>query len=348
MNDLSRAHFSEIKHLFCSTSLLCNKSCGYCYLPSKSRKNKYSIPLNELVKYLLIFKKLNVGYVTLVGGEPALLENFNIITQTISDLGFNLIVHTNGSLSKEQLFHLTKLRVVYISFSLDSLDPKINDTNRFKGATEEVIRKIDETSSFNLPIRISTVITKENMNDIYPLVRFAETKNINLINIHRLEILNHQTENVKNISLSPEEWITQFKDWLTVAKETKIFLRAPISFMPLKYVLEIKNKNIDCPSKYYDTFNLFPSGNVYRCPLLVNENIFAWNIKNQNILSESPKDKSLFEENKDCNGMCPIIIKRYNTQYKEFFPVCPFIKTTLNPLGGVSNGVWDEIVFDFI
>lgn len=348
MKDLSRAHFSKTKHLFCNVSLYCNKSCSYCYLPIESRSNKYSIPLDELVKYLHIFKKLNVEYVTLGGGEPSCLDNFNIVTQTISDLGFNLIVHTNGSISKNQLKYLAELNISYISFSLDSINPIINDVGRFIGATETTIENINEASSLKLPIRISTVVTKNNISEIEQLVKLSETLNINLINIHNIEILDHQLDDVKNKSLSPEEWIIQFKKWITIAKESKVFIRAPVSYLPLEYVIKIYDNNIACPAKHCDAFYLFPSGNVYRCPLIDNKDIYAWNILDHNLLVDSPKDNIIYEGNSNCNGMCPIVIKRYSTNYDELFPVCPFVKTTLNPLGGVINLKWDNIIHDFI
>ena len=291
---------------------------------------------------------MNIAFVTLAGGEPALLHNFNDVIQTISDLGFKLIVHTNGALSKEQIQHLSKLNVAYVSFSVDSFDPKINDIGRFKGATESSISKIGEAASQNLPIRISTVITKDNVKGFRSFVEKAEKMNVNLINIHKIEILDHHRERVINNSLLPDEWIVQFKHWMAIAKDTRVFIRAPISYLSPKFVKIIYINEIDCPAKKLDTYSLFPSGKVYRCPYLIKEDIYAWNIKLHNLQHEAPLDNFFFEEGRAFHGKCPVVMKRHNDHYNELLPVCPFIKTTLNPFGGVRNDAWDRVVFNFI
>jgi Fe-coproporphyrin III synthase len=334
--------------LFCNVSLFCNKFCSYCYLPRNSRQDKYFIPIDELIKALLNFRKMNVEYVTLGGGEPSILDNFYTITKAISDLGFKLIVNTNGSLLRKHFLHLSKLNIVYISFSIDSLNSKLNDKYRFQGATDLVVEKIKEASSFKLPIRISTVVNKTNADEIHTLVTFAETMNVNLINIHNMELLDHQSNDVINKSLSPEEWIFRYKQWVTIAKESKVFIRAPISYLGLEYIKEIFIKNIYCPAKLSDTFNLFPSGKIYRCPFLVHEDIYAWDVNHQDMLVDLPKDNFFFKENNNIFGMCPVIFKRYNNCHNNLYPVCHFIKTTLNPIGGAKNEKWDEIVSSFI
>lgn len=349
LNDLSRAHFTYEKHLFLNISLFCNKNCSYCYLDSDSRKNKYTIPINKIDEYLNQFKQneIIIKYITLVGGEPALLKNFNQITKHLSDNGYNLLIHTNGMISKNQIEHLSNLNVTYLSFSLDSFNSELNDIQRFKGATVQTLKKISIAKLLNLPTRVSIVITKKNIDNFEDYVKMAQEYNIDLINIHRLEIKEHQPEWIKDSYIEPNDWVNYFNQWMEIAKSYNVLIRAPISFLPEKYINEINQKGISCIAKTWDSFNLLPTGKVYRCPMLIDSNNYLADLNNNNCdFKFEQHDNSIFEGN--TSGMCPILVKENKNNGKNLFPVCPFIKTTLNPKGGVENQGWDQIIFDFI
>jgi MoaA/NifB/PqqE/SkfB family radical SAM enzyme len=345
--DTSRPHFSKEKHVFLSVSDECDKNCKYCYLPITRRVRRTRLSNSLLFEALKMFRAGGVSLLTLSGGEPSCLADFFKITEEIVKLGMELIVQTNGALSDEQLIHLHDIGVRFVSISMDSPNEDINDKYRFLGSFKQANHCISSATSLGIPVRISTVVGTHNLQDIPNLIAYADDLGVCVLNLHRFENSSRSRE-LAHLETTPSEWLCSWLCWIRLASRARVFVRAPICFVTKEVASKLHSRNVSCPPQLFDTFNLSPDGNVYRCPLLVVTGDLAWNIKSDNIFNKPPKDLHLIEKKYCQKGACPILFDELNNSEYSLVPICPIVKTTLNPVGGAVNAGWDAIVMEML
>ncbi len=343
--DPSRPHFSMGKHLFLTPSEHCNCSCQYCYLSHQARTAHCTLPMHDIIPALDRFKSHGVTLVTLVGGEPALFAEFHELVSAIRELGFELIVQTNGSLHPEQLDHLRAVGIRLLSVSVDSPIESVNDRLRFKGAFARADECIRRAGMLGLPLRISTVVSRANAASIESLMAYAAARAVTVVNLHRMDIAQDPTH-LAPLNPSPREWLALVLAWRKLAAKSRVYLRAPVAFVPPVAAAALEKAGVGLPASSADTYNLTPDGNVYRCPLLKAVGVRAWAIRDSNALSKSPEDLSYISlANNLPPGACPVVAKYEHDSL--LVPICPLVKTTLNALpGSTHNPMWDDIITD--
>ena len=90
----------------------CNLRCLYCDTTYSFDNPKYEEEsIDEIVNFA---KEKNVKNITLTGGEPLIQEGIKELIIRLSDLGFNIEIETNGSISIVDF-----LNIKNVSFTLD-------------------------------------------------------------------------------------------------------------------------------------------------------------------------------------------------------------------------------------
>ncbi len=149
----------------------CNFKCVYC--PSVNRgvgKND-----KDIIKEVLDRSaEAGINEVRWSGGEATQYKHFLEILRHARSKGFFQTLSTNGSFSSMFLYLLKRAGIQRINFSLDTLNAnlfkQITKTNYF----ETVIDSIKTaTELFDLPTKINTVTTKDNLHEISRLIDFA-------------------------------------------------------------------------------------------------------------------------------------------------------------------------------
>lgn len=165
----------------------CNARCDFCsqkeYVYGEN-KGKYNGDVG-LEKRLEVLKELrkDVPNIYLLGGEPTLYQDFEIILEKSLYLGFDTIgVNTNGVLYKPEILRYANLLVV----SLHSVDPtKIasiyNIAPKCGASVLENIKKYaNERDSSVMQMTINCVITGDNIGDVYEIAEFCRKLGIQL------------------------------------------------------------------------------------------------------------------------------------------------------------------------
>lgn len=150
----------------------CNFRCIYC--PPVNRgvgKND-----KDIIKEVLNRSaEAGIREVRWSGGEATQYKHFPSLVNYAQARGFFQTLSTNGSFCSTALPILREEGIQRVNISLDTLDgdlfKQITRTDYFETVKENI--KV-ASALFNLPTKINTVITKDNLHEIPELIDFAK------------------------------------------------------------------------------------------------------------------------------------------------------------------------------
>jgi MoaA/NifB/PqqE/SkfB family radical SAM enzyme len=112
------------------------------------------------------------------GGEPTMRKDFRELCAEAQRCGILTAVISNGvdiASRPELLDHLDE-----IVFSLDAMNPEINDRIRGEGVHAHVMAAVDLAVSRQLPTYINMVVGRDTLDEIEPMLAFCERRGIRL------------------------------------------------------------------------------------------------------------------------------------------------------------------------
>ena len=147
----------------------CNMSCLYCFAEHKGEFKDLSLgQWKEIINGL---RERGCELIFLMGGEPLLYEGFGELIDYIKSKGMQCHLTTNGILIPKYVEELKKVDLLMVS--LDG-DKKGNDANRGKETFKKILRGIECAKAHNIPLRINSVMSKNNVNDIEWLLNYGK------------------------------------------------------------------------------------------------------------------------------------------------------------------------------
>ncbi len=158
----------------------CNLKCVYC---GRNENENNDCIKDELTneEWLEIFKDaqtVGLKKVNMTGGEIFCRNDcIDLIEKTIH-LGLNVSIETNGTLVKEsQIKYLSRFKDnLSISISLDGIKKETNDLTRGDGSFDKTFKTIELIRKYNIPLRIITVLSNNNYDEIPELAKTIHEK----------------------------------------------------------------------------------------------------------------------------------------------------------------------------
>jgi uncharacterized protein len=162
----------------------CNFACDYCYemdattLDKKMSSDDLGI-IFQIIENIISERKKSAS-ITLMGGEPLLPTNFDIVDAVLkfaSSNGLKVVVITNGGTLTEYILEFVKYSnfIAEIQVTLDGME-KIHDLRRpFRDGRKSfslIMEGIDKAIKNNLNISIRINLDKRNVNYIHQLTNF--------------------------------------------------------------------------------------------------------------------------------------------------------------------------------
>ena len=221
----------------------CNENCKFCY---RKMRNDKSLQNNK--KIFDNISKIKIDKITFSGGEPLLYENLFELANYIKQKNpqIKLSITTNGQSIDEDIFNKILNTFDWISFSIDSSNIDINDKiGRGKNHLEKIISLLD---AFNgkIKIKINTVATKYNIDDLENIYSLISKYNISRWKIFRFYPLRKGKENEQLFYLNDSE-----------------------SQLVEDFVNKMQNENTKIKTHYNDLkefttsyFNIYPDGSI--------------------------------------------------------------------------------------
>ncbi|BBB91311.1 MAG TPA: radical SAM protein [Methylomusa anaerophila] len=168
----SISHLSSPIHIWWDITRQCNLRCLHCY-SCASQRSETELTTEEVFGIIDQLKAMNIGYVYILGGEPLLRSDFDIILDYFSKAQIPLMLNTNGwFVDNHWAEKISESSVKQLRFSVDGCNAETHDALRQKkGSFERVVNAIKICRETSIPlISCSFTITKHNMHEIQPTV----------------------------------------------------------------------------------------------------------------------------------------------------------------------------------
>ena len=185
----------------------CNLKCPYCYvgdnrnLQELSTEDWYNI-INQIPFY---------SFVTLVGGEPLLREDFiQILEKTCKKTFGKVNVVTNGILLNDNIIDaFIKTKMMLLSVSLDGYGDNHDKNRNCCGLFDKVVSNLEK---LNLQkkrpmVDIKTIVLENNLEDLPKLYRYCSDMNFEFMSISFL-----RNNNLKQNSRLFDAFVPEFND----------------------------------------------------------------------------------------------------------------------------------------
>jgi radical SAM protein with 4Fe4S-binding SPASM domain len=161
------------------TTLKCNLKCFHCeFSAGKALPNELST--DEALNLCEDLRKVGCKRIILMGGEPFLRNDWELIAKKIKDEGMELAFISNGYLNNEKLFKkLDELSPVFVGVSIDGGKPEIHDKIRgVKGSFNRALNFVDRCLELNLWVIIITSVHKVNKDKLSILRDILYNRNV--------------------------------------------------------------------------------------------------------------------------------------------------------------------------
>lgn len=183
----------------------CNMGCKYCHrflnLDNLSKEENFQILQNII--------DAGIKNVTWTGGEALLIPYLPELLKTAHEAGIKNKMITNGILLTDETLEKISPYMDLITFSLDSTDAQINE-KLGRGADHfvRIADRIDAVQKYShIKIKINSVLTKINKEDLYKLGEYMKSKGLDSWRIFKfLPIRELSLTNREMFDISQEEY----------------------------------------------------------------------------------------------------------------------------------------------
>lgn len=225
----------------------CNLNCLMCFAEAQ-RNNAPEIQYQPLIDALEELKSFNVKYFLLEGGEPFLYTHFSSLISWFNSQSIVPGIATNGTLlTKNNCDLLVENNIFHnVYVSIDS--PFENVHNRIRGSQcfSLVMNGLDCLTEHNISFAISTVVMRDNINDLERMFELAVNKGAAFLNLIRF--------NEEGRGLINRDMLTPGKTF-DFSTHLKSFIQAKsghIAFWGENCIIPIRLKKIPVFPKDYD------------------------------------------------------------------------------------------------
>jgi len=156
----------------------CHLRCPHCYLDAGGQIPAGNDELSTAEGKTLIDSLADAGTKVLIlsGGEPLLRKDIYGLVQYGTGIGLKMAIGTSGTLIDHKTAERLKTSgISSVAISLDSLRPSIHDRFRgMQGAWRKAMRGITACLDEEIPLRINTTVSDENIPELGDIVSFGE------------------------------------------------------------------------------------------------------------------------------------------------------------------------------
>lgn len=187
----------------------CNLKCAHCYLDAGERRDggPGELSTSEVRKILDDIASLSTEtMIVMTGGEPLLRSDLEELVAHASDLGFMVVLGTNGvNLTERRIKKLQGAGLAGVGISIDSLNAVHHDVFRgCFGSWERSIAAIKACRNAGLGFQVHFSVTDDNAHEFDDMVAFCREVGALVLNVFFL-VCSGRGESVTNISAETYE-----------------------------------------------------------------------------------------------------------------------------------------------
>ena len=143
------------------------------------KRKPHRLSAEELAKLMEELNGLEARpHFLFTGGEPTLHPQLFELLETVDGAGYSTYLMTNGTrMRKETAERLSKMsHLIRVQVSLESTDPKINDSIYGKGLHRRVLKTLDILREQGVPVALAVTPMKDNEEGLPGIEEFASAK----------------------------------------------------------------------------------------------------------------------------------------------------------------------------
>lgn len=294
----------------------CNFRCLHCYQENYDTPEMSLEQMEEVLKqFVFLVKKWGIprqqASLSIGGGEPFLYKDFWEFLAKIHKyfVNYRWGLMSNGSLlNQENVKILKSFKIGACQVSLEGLEEN-NDKIRGQGSFKKALNAIKILTEEGIRTNVSLTITKENINDVFPLVDLLDKNGVNNFRVRRLAPRGQGSQLIDSV-LEPQELLSLYRKLEEVGKDLfkngsnlRITQWCENGFFWTKQL-----EKAYCGINDGRILTLLPNGDAYSCRRLP--------IKVGNILEKSLEEIYYSDENKKlrdpekfpqyCRKNCPV------------------------------------------
>lgn len=154
----------------------CNNKCLHCYSSSSPSCQESTVSLDRWLKLIEEGAACGASALQLIGGEPLLFPGWQELVIKAQETGFETIeIFTNATLIDEKCIHFFQEHNVSIATTIYAAREDIHDSvTRNPGSFTKTMGAITNLLKANIPLRIASIIMKENEREAENIVRLLE------------------------------------------------------------------------------------------------------------------------------------------------------------------------------
>lgn len=198
----------------------CYNDCKYCFGP----KNFKELDFSKLKKLFHVFSLGGVKAILLTGGEPLIRKDFKEIIQELKKYNFKIFLDTNGDLFFKYKDLISK-NIDVLGLPIDFVNLSYRNKKNFKTVVK--ILHLYKNQKNRPIIRIGTVATKDNFNDLNKIGNLLKNYPVDIWKIYEFTIQNvNALKNRSSLELSQKEFNKATKN---LKKEFSKFFKVIVS-----------------------------------------------------------------------------------------------------------------------
>lgn len=231
------------------TGYNCNIKCKFCFYAGLKDKDKQKIKRNT-IRQISLSLKYGIKDLDISGGEPTILPHWFDLLSYLRKCGFRKIaVITNGyKLADRDFFRRSADEGLNeVLFSLHGSNTMVHDgLTGVKGSLDRIIEAIVNANLEKIPIRINTVVAKENYKNLPDIAKMANAVKPIAFNFLPFRIENNAP---KENTLRYTDAMPYIRDAIQILdKDIKIAIR----YVPFCIVNGLEKYNINYIQRMFD------------------------------------------------------------------------------------------------
>lgn len=246
----------------------CNRRCTFCFLPDAFLESRSRMSVDMAVGIMAWAAAGDIDEVTVLGGEPAAHPQFGEIVVEARRHGRSVRTVTNGSTRfRKALADPTVAKALSrVAVSIDAPNANAMDRLRGDGAFADAEATIAQLRDTGTSFDINCTVVRSCLDTFPEMLAFAEAAGADRLNVHWYSSVGRGREHAPDETVPAAQW----RDVLEQVRNYRPTRSGYVVDCELGYAYGLPGEDRHyCAVRQRENLQFFPSGAVFSCGLLV-------------------------------------------------------------------------------
>jgi MoaA/NifB/PqqE/SkfB family radical SAM enzyme len=248
----------------------CNRRCTFCFLPDAFLDSRSRMSV-EMARGIMAWAAAgDINEITVLGGEPAAHPKFADIVVEARRHGRSVRTVTNGSARFRRALdnHDVADALSRVAVSIDAPGAVAVDRLRGKGAFADAMSTVGKLRDIGMPFDINCTVVRSCLDSFPAMLAFAEDAGADRLNVHWYSPVGRGREHAPDETVSATAW----REILEHVRRHRPAGPGYVVDCELSFAYDLPGEDPHyCAIRQRENLQFFPSGAVFSCGLLVED-----------------------------------------------------------------------------